>query len=202
MAATFATAREAKEFLVARIVEEAQREGVPLSEVERKMLYFTESGWTLPDIMDVSDKFDEEYDQDEYEEKIARLVKGWSERIKKENPEEYSLWWAAVQTVKKEDHFILIPIERAGVRPPGDQWKLFLTGCAVAIAAVGTPFLLDKIPGHFKNSLRRLWPAGGTLWFFLCMAVAAISAAYLLLILLFGKKKANETVSTLLGRLF
>ncbi len=36
--------REAKEFLASRIVAEAERENVPLSEIERKMLYFTESG--------------------------------------------------------------------------------------------------------------------------------------------------------------
>ena len=69
----FASAREAKEFLVARIAEEAQREGVPLSEVERKMLYFTETAWTLPDIMEVNDQFDREYDAAEYEKKIADL---------------------------------------------------------------------------------------------------------------------------------
>jgi hypothetical protein len=39
----FATTRDAMEFLVSRIVTEAQREGVPLSETERKMLYFSET---------------------------------------------------------------------------------------------------------------------------------------------------------------
>jgi hypothetical protein len=67
-------AREAKEFLISKIVAEAQRENAPLSEIERKMLYFTESGWTLPDIMQVSEQFDREYDQDEYEKKLARIV--------------------------------------------------------------------------------------------------------------------------------
>ena len=70
----FHSGREAKEFLVSQIVEEAQRENIPLSEVERKMLYFTESGWTLPDIMKVSEDFDRENDQAEYERKIAKLV--------------------------------------------------------------------------------------------------------------------------------
>ena len=49
-------AREAKEFLISKIVAEAQRENAPLSETERKMLYFTESGWTLPDIAQVSEQ--------------------------------------------------------------------------------------------------------------------------------------------------
>jgi len=52
--------REAKEFLVSRIVEEARRENVPLSDVERKMLYFSETNWTLPDIASVSAAFDRE----------------------------------------------------------------------------------------------------------------------------------------------
>ena len=37
----FASGREAKKYLVERIVEEARREDVPLSEIETKMLYFS-----------------------------------------------------------------------------------------------------------------------------------------------------------------
>jgi hypothetical protein len=47
----FHSGRQAKEFLISEIIAEAQRENVALSDVERKMLYFTETGWTLPDIM-------------------------------------------------------------------------------------------------------------------------------------------------------
>jgi len=67
-------AREAKEFLISKIVAEAQRENAPLSETERKMLYFTESGWTLPDIAQVSEQFDREYDQEHYEKKIRESL--------------------------------------------------------------------------------------------------------------------------------
>jgi hypothetical protein len=70
----FHSGREAKEFLISKIVAEAHSENIPLSEIERKMLYFTESGWTLPNIERVSEDFDREYDQDEYEQKIAKLV--------------------------------------------------------------------------------------------------------------------------------
>lgn len=37
----FHSGREAKEFLISELVAEAQRENVPLSEVERKMQYYT-----------------------------------------------------------------------------------------------------------------------------------------------------------------
>jgi len=59
----FATSRDAKEFLISRIISESEREDVPLSEIERKMLYFTETAWTLPDIMEVNEVFDRDYDQ-------------------------------------------------------------------------------------------------------------------------------------------
>ena len=70
----FHSGRQAKQFLISEIIAEAQRENVALSDVERKMLYFTETGWTLPDIMNVNEDFDREYNQDEYERKIANLL--------------------------------------------------------------------------------------------------------------------------------
>lgn len=79
----FGSARDAKEYLVSKIVEEAQREGAPLSEVERKMLYFTENYWTLPDMASVSEAFDREYDRDRYEKKISQLVRKVRVRTRK-----------------------------------------------------------------------------------------------------------------------
>jgi len=67
----FASGREAKKYLVERIVEEARREDVPLSEIETKMLYFSETAWTLPDILEVNETFEREYDEVEYEQKVG-----------------------------------------------------------------------------------------------------------------------------------
>ena len=66
----FSSGREAKEFVISKIVVEAQRENVILSEVERKMLYFSETAWTLPDIMSVNEDFDRQHDQDEYDRRL------------------------------------------------------------------------------------------------------------------------------------
>jgi hypothetical protein len=71
----FSNDRGALDFIASRLVEEAQSEGVAFSDVERKMLYFSETAWTLPDIWDVNDKFDRDYDQDVYERKISQLMK-------------------------------------------------------------------------------------------------------------------------------
>jgi hypothetical protein len=110
----FASAREAKEFLVARIAEEAQREGIPLSDVERKMLYFTETGWTLPDIVEVNEQFDREYSVAEYEKKIAGLIRNARQRDRKGDPQEFSAWSEAIGILSKEDHYLLVMLDEAG----------------------------------------------------------------------------------------
>jgi len=124
-------AREAKEFLISKIVAEAQRENAPLSEIERKMLYFTESGWTLPDMMQVSEQFDREYDQDEYEKKIARIIGKAYQGILHDSRDEYDKWWAAVRYLRREDHYISVLIGLADLRPRWDQLKLLAAGLVI-----------------------------------------------------------------------
>ena|SRR5947208_1534671 len=102
----FHSGREAKEFLISELVDEAQQESVPLTELERKMLYFTETGWTLPDMMQVSEDFDREYDQAKYEQKIAKLVTRADRRIRKSSRGHYDRWWAAIRLLQREDHYI------------------------------------------------------------------------------------------------
>jgi hypothetical protein len=140
---TFGTAREAKEFLVTRIVTEAQRENVPMSAVERKMLYFSETAWTLPDIAEVNEAFDREYDQAEYERKIANLIRKLSARARAEDREELDVWREAVRTLKKEDHYLLVMIAAAEAsgRPRGDFLKLLATALAIVAVLLAIIFL-------------------------------------------------------------
>ncbi len=107
----FSNAREAKEFLVAQIVAEAQIEGVPLAEVERKMLYFSETHWAPDDIMETNEKFDEEYDQQEYEEKISALARNARQRARETDKQEMEAWEDAIRVLRKEDHYILVMID-------------------------------------------------------------------------------------------
>jgi len=109
---TFATTPNAKEFLVGRIVAEAEREGVPLSETERKMLYFSETAWTLPDMMEVNDAFDRECDQAEYEEKIGVLIRRYRGWAAKTTESDLDSWDEAVQTISGEDHYFTCAYQR------------------------------------------------------------------------------------------
>ena len=107
----FARPREAKEFLVEKIVAEANQEGISLSEVERKMLYFSETGWTPPDIDEVSEAFAREYDHNDYEKKITSLIHNARKRARKEDRHEFDAWSDAIRVLSREDHYLLVMID-------------------------------------------------------------------------------------------
>jgi hypothetical protein len=136
--ARFDNAREAKEFLISRIADQAQRDGVPLSEIERKELYFSESGWTLPDIMEVNEAFERDYDQTSYEKKIKKLVREARIRARKEAPEEVKSWSDAIRILYKEDHYISVMLGH-----PTAPRHPFVD----LIRAVGTGLVLSAIFG-------------------------------------------------------
>ncbi len=190
----FHNGREAKEFLISQIVEEAQREGTPLSEVERKMLYFTESGWTLPDIMKVNEDFDREYDQDEYEHKIAKLVTKADKRIRKGVRDDYEKWWAAIHFLEREDHYILVMIRMAGLRPRGDELRLLVAGLGIVTVILVAVFLSVKYDVHM--------PAQSDFGIFVWVLLAFLFVSYMLLRFIIGAKKSDKLTSTVLAKLF
>ncbi|MGC1177292.1 MAG: hypothetical protein WA843_04440 [Candidatus Saccharimonadales bacterium] len=140
----FSTGREAKEYLIDRIVTQARHDDVPLTDVERTMLYFSETAWSLPDIMDVNAEFEKSYDDDEYEKKIAGLVG----RIREGGGEE-DVWEAAVKRLRDEDHYLLIMIDghlrHSSARPHGDILRLILTAFAIVAVSLVLKFGFDSI---------------------------------------------------------
>ena len=58
---------DAKQFLITRVIEEGELEQLRLSDVEKKMLSFTETCPSLPDIYEANAEFERDYDSDEYE---------------------------------------------------------------------------------------------------------------------------------------
>lgn len=140
---SFRSVREAKEYLIARILAQAKRDGVTLSEIEQKMLYFSESGWTLPDMTEVSAEFDREYDQDSYEEKIAQVIRNLRAS---QDDSAGEAWLNAVSLISREDHYLVVLINAAqetspASRPPGDMRRLIFTAAAVVVALGGVGVL-------------------------------------------------------------
>jgi len=137
----------AKELLVRRILDQAERDGVDLAEVERKMLYFSESGVSLPEMAKVGAAFDRDYDQAEYETKIATLVRNILADKSRENEAKLAAWHEAVLRLSDEDHYLLALISGAEssnafvtlvpptVRPSHDRLRLFATAATIVFGA-------------------------------------------------------------------
>jgi hypothetical protein len=144
----FATDREALDYLSSRIASEADRQNTPLSEVERKMLYFSETDWTLRDMAAVNAEFERDYDEDEYERKIAGLVRKIETHDHNDDQGEEANWDAAVEKLSNGDRYLLVLVNpllsesgSAG-RPPHDILKLWLTAFGIvfglfALVALG-----------------------------------------------------------------
>jgi hypothetical protein len=143
----FATASDAKEFLIGRIADQAQRSGLALSDVERKMLYFSETESTLPEIGEVNAAFERDYDQTQYEKKIVKLVRQLRARQHRDKTGNDVLWNQAVDKLRDGDHYLMVMIEAAGAvpRPRGDRLKLVASALAIsAIVLAVIWFLADR----------------------------------------------------------
>lgn len=128
----FRTIREAKDYLASRIAEEAQNEGAPLTEVERKMLYFTETGWTLPDMKEVIAEFDREYDQSQYEKKINEFVARIQYHL---SEQDQSIWALALEKLSQGDHYLLVLVDAATLTRKGSRHNLKLLIIALVLFA-------------------------------------------------------------------
>ena len=130
----------AKQFLISRVVSEAEHEGITLSDVEKKMLQFTEVQPSLPDMYEVNAEFEQSYDPAEYEAKITRLLKSARDRDVAESPVLAQQWTDALASLHGEDHYILVMVARAfghsTTDRKGSRVRDFLIYIAVAIAMV------------------------------------------------------------------
>jgi hypothetical protein len=162
----FHSQQQAKEYLVSRIVSEAIREGAPLTEIERKMLYFSETDWAPPGILDVNAEFERDYDDEAYEAKIANLVRGLDSQQTSEPREQ---WHEAVMKLSEGDHYLLVLIDAGSrgtpsakipkwlapwlpilnneaPRKPGDRKRLVIAALIIALLLIG----LGAIRSHFE----------------------------------------------------
>jgi hypothetical protein len=149
----FDSERKAKEYLIGKIVAEAERAGKPLTEIELKMLYFSETDWTLPDISDVNAEFERNYDEGEYQRKIARLARTIEAHLEGADEQESDTWYAAIEKLSDGDHYLLVLLNPALVqpekpaRPHRDLLKLWLTGIVIAFGLVALFALYERFFG-------------------------------------------------------
>ena len=142
----FKTQRDAKEFLVGEIVREAEREGRPLADLERKMLYFSKGDWPLPDdIYDVAEQFDRTYDRAQYEKKIAKLAQA----ARRQATTDQAAWSEAVRRLEEGDHYLLAMVGEAP-RGAAMTWRGAIAVIAMLVAAgVLSAYFTKEEMGYF-----------------------------------------------------
>jgi hypothetical protein len=149
---------EAKDFLVKQTAEQAAIENVPLSDLEKRMMYFTETGECPEEPLALNNAFEAAYDTDEYEAKISKLMHHAYQRIRKENPETAGRWKEAIKQLSKGDHYLLVleganySKERPQERPPYDSLKLLGAAILGASAMAMFAFVWDRFGPHFPDS--------------------------------------------------
>lgn len=100
--------KEAKDFLVEQTAQQAAIQGLNLSDLEKRMMYFTEWDDSCENPIQLNEEFEAQYDTTEYESKIAGLLKNAYKRIKQENSETKRVWDEAIKKLSKEDHYLLV----------------------------------------------------------------------------------------------
>jgi len=109
---------EAKDFFVQQTAEQAALENVSLSDLEKRMMYFTETDECPEDPIALNEAFEAEYDTDEYEAMISKLMHHAYQRIKKENSETSHRWKEAMCELSKGDHYLLVLCDDGAPRRP------------------------------------------------------------------------------------
>jgi hypothetical protein len=136
--AKFANRLDARDFLIGSIISQSELEGTPLTEVEKKMLYFSESATSVPDMTQVSEQFDRDYDMEAYEAKIAGLVRDFLAQARKQAPDGLAAWHEAVRMLKDKDMYLMVMIGRTRYAADGTLSRaLKLIAIAFGLACLG-----------------------------------------------------------------
>jgi len=186
--------REAKDFLVAQTSEQAALEGVPLSELEKRMMYFTESGYVPEDPISLNDEFEAECDAEEYEAKISGLLHHTYYRLRKENDAVRKNWDLAIRCLRRGDHYLLVMWDLAphGERPPGDSLKLFAASLGIAALLILAAFIAVKFEPQWRWLQKRIPSPNSHVLFGIFITIVLAG--------LFFPRRAGNAVGWLLDR--
>jgi hypothetical protein len=144
--------REAKDFLVQQTTEQAQLEGVQLSDLEKRMMYFTETGEMPEDFIQLNEEFEAQYNSDEYEAKIAKLLRHAYQRARKENDETRKHFDAAIKSLRRGDHYLLVMWDCSG----SEEWtvayalRILAGSLGVIVLMFGVVFAVEKFEPQWR----------------------------------------------------
>jgi hypothetical protein len=122
---TFATETEARQFFVEKIVQQAQRDGLPLSDDERQMLLWSASAPDSVADLALAERLAAEISDADYESKIVRLLRSSFKADTTVNPGARGVWTNALSVLSQGDHYILMMINEAVGRRLKPLWRFW-----------------------------------------------------------------------------
>jgi hypothetical protein len=120
--------REATDFLVNQAAEQAAIDGVSLSDIEKRMMYFTEWDDSGGNPIALNEEVEAQYNTEQYEPKIAELLRSAHARLKNGNPSSARTWDEAVAVPSKGDHYLLVLLDHGS-----SKWQLLRSLSSPAI---------------------------------------------------------------------
>jgi len=191
--------RAAKDFLVEQTTQQASLERAPLSDLEKRMMYFTESSDAAEDPLKLNEEFESQCNSDEYEKKVSLLLAHAYKRIKNGDAQAVAEWDAAIDTLREGDHYLLVLWDRAttSLIPLGSILRLFVRLAVLVSVTLGLLLGLKYLLKPLEISLAS--------FLFLLFATTVIAvalkpqalatylkrAAMQIVVFLIGRRKSN-----------
>jgi hypothetical protein len=122
---SFATETEARQFFVEKIVQQAQREGVSLSDDERQMLLWSESAPDSVADPALAERLAGQISDADYESKIVGLLRSSFKGDAAADPSAKAVWVTALSVLRRGDHYILVMINEAVEKRLKPWWQIW-----------------------------------------------------------------------------
>ncbi len=147
----FQTLKEAADFRASRIVQEASLRHVPLSDLDRKMIYFCEDDAAAPGAEDAGENAEGDSACLESGKKIATLSGCAYRRDREQSPGMERLWREAIAAIKKVDPYL--PTLYNVPRSARDIARLIATAILVLAAGFAAVFGFRWIGHHVRVTI-------------------------------------------------
>ena len=139
--------QSSKQFIIDRILEQARFEAISLNDIEIRMLKFTEATSASKDL-EAAETFERDYNDEDYEEKIANLIRHAYDRGKQSGAQES--WDNALIRVAGRDLYLNVMIYRSGIRSDSTgilgDWRFFLYAVSPWMLSVAAAVLVGFSP--------------------------------------------------------
>jgi hypothetical protein len=126
---------EALDFFALKVEHQSILNGAPLSDIEKKMLRWSEIEPGAVNDPAVSEQFESNYDSGEYEAKITSLLSA-AYRLDEGIPRNRQQWREAREALDSHDFYLLVMLESARTEKPVGKryWTFMLVGFLLVAA--------------------------------------------------------------------